>query len=122
MSMKLPGVKDYGNTLVVGKGEDQDAWDVRFCRKLPDDCLGMSDPSVQRIMIKLKQTRSEIFETFIHEVVHMIEDKYDISVPHGQVYKFEKAFAEFFVANWDYFAALIVQPKPISVLQSKPVE
>jgi hypothetical protein len=93
--MKLQGQRGYANTWLV---KDQ-LWDLKFCRKIPEDSLGITDPSTKTVYVKQKQDRRELFFTFIHEMLHTIEDEYGFDLPHKDVYLLEEAIGRFILDN-----------------------
>jgi hypothetical protein len=104
--MKLPGQQSYDREWHVG----EEVWDLKFTRKL-EGSLGECCPSERVMYILQGQSRHEILWTFFHEVCHALEFTYEIDIPHSEVYSFEKAWASFFLDNWEAFAKLITLAK-----------
>lgn len=86
----IPGPRKYPKFLTI-RGE---VWQVKFKHDLdklaeadPEDCpiLGLCDPSNKTIYLRYKQSKIDLLKTFVHEVLHAIEDEYDFSLPHGEV-------------------------------------
>jgi hypothetical protein len=105
--MKLPGVRDYPNWIIV----NNDPWDLKFTKKSPDDLedtLGLCHPGEKCLYIKLGQSRREILETFIHELLHAMEDEYEFNIPHKVVGELEKPLADFLIQNADLFSTFIL--------------
>lgn len=94
--MKLGGQKDYPNTLHVG----DDCWEVKFCRKIVEGCLGLTDPSIKTMYLAQKQPRDELLRSFIHEVGHILEDHYGFEIPHKLLHELEDPILRFILDNW----------------------
>lgn len=105
--MKLPGQQSYDREWVIA----DEIWDLKFTKKLGEDNRGECCPAARAMFILQGQPRDEILWTFFHEVCHALEFSYDIEIPHSQVYTFEKAWANFFVDNWEGIAKLITRAK-----------
>lgn len=97
--MKLPSEKDYPKEIKIGT----ETYTVEFVSKIKGeskDTVGLCEDDPKRITIKRGQTKKEIFSTFIHEVLHSIENEYKIDLVHKDVYKLEKALVDFFRKNF----------------------
>lgn len=80
-------------------------WTVRFVKYIPHDkpgryCLGASDPEEQTIYILMGQKPRERLSTFVHELIHVLEYEYNISIPHRLVYSLEDPIVRFLVDNY----------------------
>lgn len=62
--------------------------------------LGLCDPNEKELQIKVGQTRSQLLRTFIHEIIHAIEDEYDFELDHAHVDKLERGIADFLMMNF----------------------
>ncbi len=96
--MKLPTVREYPRQIRV----KDETYEIRFVRKIQGDCkvLGTCDPETRTIRIKLGQSLSETFNTFVHEALHAIEFEYDIKISHRAVYLMEKGISDLLMANF----------------------
>lgn len=92
-----PRKKDYPKELLV-----KDAiYTIHFQRKLnARDDLGLCDSSVKKIHIKLKQNLNETLHTFIHEVLHAIEEEYGFEIEHKIIHKLEEPLARLIFDNF----------------------
>lgn len=75
---------------------------IRGCRRgnVEGAILGLFDPNRREILVKNGLSSDESLKTIIHEVLHAIEDEYDIPLPHSAVYSLEEALFDFFAANF----------------------
>lgn len=96
-------MRDYPETIVI----NENIWTVKFVRgPIEDedgrgrDTVGLCDPSDQTIYIKMGQTPEERLKTFLHELLHAIENEYGIEIPHSLVHKLEDPFAKFLIDNY----------------------
>lgn len=95
--MKFPPKTKYHKTLKI-KGEE---WRIAFVDVIEgEDTAGMCDPSNRIIYIQNKQSRAETAKTFIHEVLHALDDEYSLNLSHPTVYKLEIALYEFLKDNF----------------------
>lgn len=97
--MKLPTVRQYPKTVKVA----DEIYKIKFVRKVPgqdENTMGLCDPETRVISIKLGQSVTETFNTFIHEVLHAFEYEYDLEVPHKLIYAFERALSDFLLTNF----------------------
>lgn len=86
-------------------------WKLSFHRYLEeqgDPCFGLCDSDEKTIQIRLRQGRRHTFETFVHELIHAMEDAYGFEVSHPIVYILERAVADYLLDNW---ALWRVRPK-----------
>jgi hypothetical protein len=96
--MQLPQVRKYPREIRI----KDETYQVKFVRKIKGErsTLGECDPSTHVIRIKLGQSLSETFATFIHEVLHAIEFEYEIKISHKAIYQFERGIADLLLANF----------------------
>jgi hypothetical protein len=95
--MKLPTKSKYPKTLVV-KGEE---WRIAFVDSIEGKgTLGLCDPSNRIVYIKNGQSKKETYKSFLHEMIHVLELEYDISIPHSSVYKLEEAIYDLLINNF----------------------
>lgn len=96
--MKLPRKRDYPKSLNIGH-ED---YRILFVRKIgkSNRTLGLCDPTNHTLQIRCRQTPLETLKTLAHEVLHAIEDEYDIEIPHALIYILEQALVDFFIQNF----------------------
>lgn len=99
--MKYPKQSDYNKDWVIG----DNLWRVKFVRHIPHDvagriCLGMTEPSEQIIYLKLGQGARGRFHTFLHEILHVIEDEYGLVIAHDLIYKLEEPLSRFVIDNF----------------------
>ena len=102
----IGGVRSYANTWDIGP----ELYQMKFVQRLPDRATGMCDASTNSCYSILKQSKIETFRTFIHEMIHAMEDVYDFELKHEYVEKLEIAFADFLLEN-RYSLADILFPK-----------
>lgn len=98
----FPKTREYPNQVIV----NGNYWDIKFCRKTPDNPpsdLGLCDPGIKTLFIRYKQSSRETFMTFCHELLHAIEDEYEIDIPHNVIYKLEDAIADLVENNPEIF-------------------
>lgn len=88
----LPGPRKYPKHLTI-RGEH---WEVKFARNLDkradassdeSPILGLCEPDTKTIWIKLGQSKIDTLKTFVHEIVHAIEDEHGFTIPHGETIK-----------------------------------
>ena len=103
---KVAGPRSYANCWDIG---DQ-CYQLKFVQKLPDDDLGICDPSSNTCYIKLGQSKKEIFKTFVHEMLHAMEASYDFELPHDFIDALEESVSDFIIDN-RYELAEILYPK-----------
>lgn len=92
-------LKDFPREVEVG----DDVWAVRFVRRVPghpDHILGLCDPSEHTLFIRLGQSPADRFETFLHEVLHAIEESYGFRIPHRLIYRLERPIARLLFDNF----------------------
>lgn len=104
---QINGVRSYANCWDIG---DQ-CYELKFVQRLPDNDLGLCDPSRNSCYIKLGQTKKETFKTFIHEMIHAIEDVYDFDLPHDFVEVLEVGVSDFIIDNKFELASILFQTK-----------
>lgn len=97
----FPKLRDYRKQWMIG----DNIWRVKFVRHIPHGvagriCVGMAEPSEQIIYIALKQKPRERFKTFVHEMLHVLEDEYGFVLPHKLVYKLEDPIMRLIVDNF----------------------
>ena len=100
-----PGARKYPDTWYV----NENPWSLKFVKRIPgqpQSDLGNCDPSDSTMRIRLKQTRREYFQTFMHEVLHAIEFEYDMKIPHNVVHDLEEPLARFIEENFELLALL----------------
>jgi hypothetical protein len=103
----FPKTRSYPKEFIV----KDNVWKCKFTRKSPDnweDTLGLCDPSTKEIFVKMGQKRRQIFETFCHELFHVIEDEYNIKIGHKLINKMEVAFADIYEDNYDLIIDLLL--------------
>ena len=52
-----------------------------------------------QIVLKIGQSKTDMFKTFLHEILHAIEYEYNVSLPHVAIYKMEDAIERILVLN-----------------------
>ena len=78
-------------------------WTVVFKNKIIEhniECDGLCDPSTYTIYIRTKQSKTETFATFLHELFHAIEFEYDFQMKHSHIYKLEYAMVNLIKDNF----------------------
>lgn len=96
--MRLPGRQAYPKTIII-KGKE---WKIEFVKKIGKVAsdVGECDASVKVIRIKIGQSKKETFLTFIHELLHAIEDAYRFDLKHKHVYLLERAIGDVLLKNF----------------------
>lgn len=97
--MRLPSRRKYPRELHIG----DETYSIRIVDKIPgekSDVYGICDPGNHVIYIQNGLTKSQMFRTFIHEVLHALECEHDIKIKHEQIYQLEKAIGDLFLANF----------------------
>lgn len=112
--MSFPGIRDYPKFINI-RGE---SWEIRFFKNKIDNwedgededeidgTLGLCHFEDKIIYIKLGQDRENTFKTFVHEVLHAVEDEYCLQIPHRIIYKFEEVVSDLLKENMDLAASL----------------
>jgi hypothetical protein len=95
--MKLPPKYKYKKSFDI-KGEE---WRVAFVSQIEGkNTLGLCDPSNRIIYIRNRLGPAETFRTFLHEMIHVFESEYGITISHKDVYKLEDAIFHFLTENF----------------------
>jgi hypothetical protein len=93
-------LKDYPRQIQVGDS----LWSVKFKRDLGQTetriTWGLCCPAEQTIYIRLGQTQKERLKTFLHELLHAIEEEYGFEVPHQLIHRLEDPLARFLMDNY----------------------
>lgn len=53
--------------------------------------VGQMRPSTSQIILKLGQSPKEAIHTYVHELIHLFSDEYEVGLTESQVQKLEKA-------------------------------
>lgn len=91
-------IKDYPREVRI----KDSIWDIAFVRKIPgepDSILGLCDPSLNKIYVRLGQSKEQTFKTVCHELVHAAEHEYVFELPHAAVWKLEDFFFDLIKDN-----------------------
>lgn len=75
-------------------------------RSLPSGTLGECAHDIKHLRIGQKQSRYQILVTFLHELIHAIEDEYEVEIPHSLVDVLDCALAHFLVSNPEFVRML----------------
>lgn len=83
---------------------DETLWRVEFARKPlqhydGESCVGLCDTETNTIHLSMKLGAEERLATFIHELIHAVEDEYGFVVDHRVVDRLAKAFARLLLDN-----------------------
>lgn len=89
------GIKSYDKDWLI----DDTLWRLRFLKRMADSAEGWCVYDKQEIQVKKQLCNAEKFDAFIHEISHAMDDVYDIGLTHSQIYKLEKAWANFLIDN-----------------------
>jgi hypothetical protein len=93
----VPNKRDYPKEIVY----DGEVYKVKWVRKFEDpDQLGECCSSEKVIRLRLGRPKFETFETFLHEILHLIEFEHPIDIKHSHVYKMSEALAKMFIENF----------------------
>lgn len=80
----------------IGAEEYKTAW----CESIDGkDTLGYCDDVARVIYVKTGLKPEESFRVILHEVLHGIDDVYDVKLSHKQIYKLETALADYLLKN-----------------------
>lgn len=94
--MNIPQRKHYPKGLWI-RGE---WWRIQFVSTLIDEdgkeLLGLCDYLECLILVRTRQTPSQRFSTFIHEVIHALHPEAD----ENQVLRWEPVYLDFFLRNF----------------------
>jgi len=98
--------RDYPKIMFIGL----ELWRLYWFRKIPKGedkkTVGLCDPSDKTIHVKYGQSDYETLRTYIHEVIHAIQDEYNIKFhknptkDHEIVEKLEIAITHFIWVNF----------------------
>lgn len=105
--MKFPKLRDYVRELVYGDA----TYEVVFASqaKLDEASLraglgrgnrGLCIQAEERIYILRGQSPRDRFETWLHEVAHLVEYESGIKIPHRLIEDLEGPFARFIAQNF----------------------
>jgi len=99
--MRLPSKKDFVGEWIIGEY----TWSVSFVKSIEygprnKHLVGITDYYNKSIQLKTKEPKLDTYSTFIHELIHAIDDEYEINLDHDQVYKLEEAMMKFMLANF----------------------
>lgn len=94
-------LKDYPREILVGDS----IWAIRFMRRLAADdgkmiTWGLCDPAEQTIYIRLGQSPKERLKTLLHEILHAIEEEYQLDIPHQLIHRLEDPLARLLIDNY----------------------
>lgn len=93
--------RDFPKQIVV----KDSIWEIRFVRKIhfgsagTYTSYGLCDPGDKVVYIQMRQSPKERLVTFVHEVLHVFEEEYNIQLGHGIINKLQYPLAEFIVEN-----------------------
>jgi hypothetical protein len=94
-------MRDYPREIEI----NDKTWTVRFLRQWPwsnfdDRTVGFCDPEDCTLYIRMGQTPTERFKTFIHELLHALEYSYPgLKIPHGLIDKLEDPLRKLLLDN-----------------------
>lgn len=95
--MKIPSAKEYPKTLKINNA----IYSIKFRKRMPTSGVsGLCDGTNKVIYIAANNIQSEIFKTFIHEVLHAMEFEYRIKIEHEAIHQFEDAISDFLLMNF----------------------
>lgn len=97
--MKLPGVKDYKTEIHI----NDETYTIKFVKRIPGekkDVVGLCDDTKRIIHVRSGLTKSQMFRTYLHEVLHAMDAEWEIKLTHRQVYLLEKALGDLFLSNF----------------------
>lgn len=66
------------------------------------DYLGLSDWNKNRIYLNKKQSKKELVHTYIHEIIHIMSDEYELKISEKQVQGLEKTL-RFWIESGNIF-------------------
>lgn len=94
-----PGAVKYKRKLyeltlapVILDGDKVTDGDRGFCQKTAE---------VQRIVLHSKMNKKLLFETFLHECLHLIEYEEGFEIPHHLIEKLEEPLAKLLLQNFN---------------------
>ena len=76
---------------------DREMWQVQIDKTLEDH--GVCKEDIKCIVLRADEPKP-MLQTFIHEVLHALDDEYIIKLSHRQVYALEKAIYNFLEDNY----------------------
>lgn len=95
--MKLPTITEYPKELKIGNA----LYKLRIEAKLPiKKADGLCDYDNKTIWIRDTLPLTEVFNTFVHEVLHAAELEHSIKLSHKVVYQLETFISDFVLSNF----------------------
>lgn len=91
-------IRDFPSELLIGSA----IWKIIWRRRMPPgaaNCDGFACYSENIIYMRLGQKPKERFSTFVHEVLHAIDDEYGLDLKHKTIYKLEESIAKLIEDN-----------------------
>ncbi len=101
---------DYPKSITF---DDDDVWTVHFVRKMPrkhvrharhdgakGKIIGLTVPETQQVLILQGLEPLERLEIFVHEVFHVLEFQFDITIDHKLIYALQKPVARMILDNF----------------------
>lgn len=93
-------MRDYPKDVQIGDS----VWSIRFVRNLGQTettiTWGLCDPGEQTIFVRMGQKPVERLKTVLHELLHAIEEEYDLELPHRLIHQLEDPLARFLIDNY----------------------
>lgn len=101
LTMRLPPRSEYPKEITIPcKDGGTQIYSIRWVKKFKEKTtLAECDPGSYEIRIKIGQTKAELFQCFIHEVLHAIEFEFPIDLSHRNIYKLEEALFQLLRLN-----------------------
>lgn len=99
--MKLPRKKDLAGEWIIGDA----VWSVAFTKVIKygkdnKGIVGLTDYSNNSIQIKTNQSKVETLSTFVHEILHAMDEEHKLKLTHEQIYGLEEAIMNFLASNF----------------------
>ena len=96
---KVNGPRSYPKEVEVKQGN---RWRIKFTNKTIENskhAKGLNDPFTKEMTFKLGEPATDLFEYFIHENLHALEQEYQFALEHWQVYELQKALSDWLRLN-----------------------
>lgn len=97
--MQLPSFKRYPRQVRVRRA----VYEIRMVKRIPGykcNILGLCDTSERVIYIRNDLSRKNLLKTFIHEILHAIEEEYNLRIAHSLIHSLETPIFNFLKGNF----------------------
>lgn len=94
--------KDFPKEIEIGKS----AWTIKFVKNINHFvgkgkvCVGLCDYENSTIYIRQGLEPRYRLEVFCHELLHALDDEFDLNLTHKMIYKLDKAISLLLIQNF----------------------